>query len=542
MAMLGVALASMHAAHRRFDTVSASCYRWYDARARYAALDHREMQGLPGFTVLGSRWDEPDETVSRLWVQLPDRLRAERSSRSPGGDGGAQAALVAVVDGQRWWTWDALWGTRYGAGDDILGFTQTHFEELLDPRLLLSSLRDFAFQGSTQAGGRQAWRLGARHGGRDLPVFDTELVVDGERGVVLRMVDRFQGVEVERRELGDVRFDGSHPPGTFAFVPHEGDTPLPMPRAQTVTVDEAVRAAPFTVFVPAGLPQGWQQRAGAGYCPGWWPHGRHGPEVTLACDRSDPPRSGATLGRHTMSALIRQYQGMRCADGPRDWEVVTRNGTDMLVAAAGRQVQAQLQLQGTNIDVTLSGARDVPLDPDVAVDVAMALVPAPTPAGVPADPGGLAPSGDGRDHARPAGRPDGAGERQATSGVVTPAVAEAFALLYAEREHPLHPLPITAEGAVVDPGRLVALMDVTVLGHVDVGARRAVSLLAREGPSPLRFPRRRQQPRSPRLLREDVDDLILDVDAQRGVLLRARARRAGQPVVTLQLRDVAFDD
>ena len=582
MADLGRALALMHAAHRSFRTLRASAHHWYDPGVAYAAFHQAQAMGLPAFSVLGDRSEGTAEAVSRLWVELPARLRAEQEGKLPGQEPGP---YVKVVDGQRWWHYSPRWGARYGEGPEG-SFTDTHFEELLDPRRLLASMRHVSCGGPAVVAGRQGIVLRWRGwGGQQL--IDTEAVVDAERGILLRAVDRFDGRDLQARQLASLTFGEAHPGEVFTFVPPEGEELLPVPDDQEVTIEEAAALANFTVYVPAQLPGGMP--AQVFYWPGWQRRGL--PDAELRLQILGPGQA----------VIIRQWAGLRCAHEELDWRHVRHDGQDLLVASAPEWgTQIQLRKGDTGIEVWAPLAHPQPpegpstdeqedrmgpsTDPDAAIALAASLVPvapaarplrelapqapagpathdlagpfkAPAPAyvepGPPAIDSELCTLFECIFSSQARFRSLQASVKSWNSSADTTSVTELFVQTPSGAASPVsedvaygpHP-PAT----LTEIGPLIAWMDIEVNGHTTVAPRRGLRLTVRLGPPPIRFPAWGSSREClladghlQALVSEAVDEWELVVDLAFGVLLRGQAHAAGKTVASVETGRCDFD-
>lgn len=198
------------------------------------------------------------ETVTRFWLERPDRVRVERD-----GPGGRD---VFVDDGEREWHYTPVSGATVHPSQRAV----IHgFELLLDP-VPLAGLLVLDPAGRTVRGGREGIRARARArwagSGSELfpwPAEDADaydLVVDAERGVVLRLASLLDGEPREVSELTEIAFDEELPPDTFVFSPPPGEQVRELspglPRAEELTLAEAAGRAPFVLLVPRRSPEG----------------------------------------------------------------------------------------------------------------------------------------------------------------------------------------------------------------------------------------------------------------------------------------------
>ena len=78
---------------------------------------------------------ETSETWMRLWLELPDRGRAE--SAHPGTD--ARWQSLVVIDGETWWSFDPHIGTLTNGADPEHGHGLPFDSLLLEPGQLLGN-------------------------------------------------------------------------------------------------------------------------------------------------------------------------------------------------------------------------------------------------------------------------------------------------------------------------------------------------------------------------------------------------------------------
>ena len=262
-------------------------------RARFVAWSHRERQ-IAAFDALVATRDpggagpvlvsygsseeaddedpEQQETVD-LWFERPARIREERFDQASG-----ERASYLVRDGSRWWRYDRGTGAVHGDDADEGGWNGDaggDFGLVLDPAPLLGALT-FEALGRGERAGRSVVRARARmrlHAGdpsavfhlRQLPPFGfevLELEVDAERGVLLRLEAWRSGARFWALEANEVEFDLEIPPGIFHFTPPEGVELKTLdelyPDSRDLTIHEAAREAPFEIFAPEVLPEGWR--------------------------------------------------------------------------------------------------------------------------------------------------------------------------------------------------------------------------------------------------------------------------------------------
>ena len=201
-----------------------------------------------------SRWSV------RLAYDGPDRYREESA-------GPQEGVRYLVRDGERWLTWDADWGLVTSESEPEGGPPASSFGFLLDPVELIAVFR-LEPPTETTTAGRPALAVQAapRRGDLGSAVFRVgpgadvvELVFDAETGALLRSEATLAGEPFHRLEVTEIAY-GPLADETFALEPppdHEG-TAGKWARPVTLPLHELAATAPFTVLVPARLPDGWR--------------------------------------------------------------------------------------------------------------------------------------------------------------------------------------------------------------------------------------------------------------------------------------------
>lgn len=161
---------------------------------------------------------------------------------------------------------------------------------LLDPRSLVANLR-LKLIGPTRAAGRDAVGLhGTPRGELQYPISnatDVDLVVDVERGVLLRLVASSAGEPFHVQEMLSASFDEVLP--DRLFEPPEGEVFLPVPEGRVVSIEESSGLVPFTVLVPATVPDDWSDLH-VSYWQGWGRPPHWGPTLSLIYNVTLPNR------------------------------------------------------------------------------------------------------------------------------------------------------------------------------------------------------------------------------------------------------------
>lgn len=235
MGELGNFLELLHDARNRFRTVRATIREWSHEERRRRALEQYVASRPRGSSRVGVAVSSrpasapvsfESETILRVWFEWPDRVREEREVVT-----GSAETTVGVRDGERWWHYSPSQGALSNEADLRVGsgIGQT-VEQLLDPAHLISSF-DFELIGPTEHAGRQALRAIATPRPELPPWFSApepthprDLVVDRERGPLLRDAALVDGEEYWLAEVLEIAFDESFPRETFVLVPPAGET------------------------------------------------------------------------------------------------------------------------------------------------------------------------------------------------------------------------------------------------------------------------------------------------------------------------------
>jgi outer membrane lipoprotein-sorting protein/uncharacterized Zn-finger protein len=367
----------LHGARDRSRTVRATIREWHHGeRSSRAFKRHVEESKATAYTearTVGE--DSPPEaweSLTRLWVEKPARIREEREDPH-------WERLLVIRDGERWWSYSPQMGARSNEADPgVRSGAGQLSEHHLDPAPLIAAL-DFEVLGRRIFAGRPALevratpRLSAEampahalfllgHGGDEF-----RLLVDRERGVLLRTEARLEGQPFRVRELLEVSFDEDFPWETFVFVPPAGESVRPprVPSLRPVSIEEAARLAPFTVFIPKRVPAGW------------------GMDVRYLHPEERPPVSASVAiwyrppdATHVISL------GERAADESRPsvhapTREVERRGRRVFVwtpeeESAQEHPRIWLDLEGTRIELGTD------LDLETLLEIADSLAPAPT--------------------------------------------------------------------------------------------------------------------------------------------------------------------
>jgi outer membrane lipoprotein-sorting protein len=274
---LGELLVLMVGAHRSFRTLRASARMWHHAERSHEAFtrDNIRHGGTSMVQIAMSDADstpppaEMEDTV-KVWLARPDRLREEAVTTWSGEP--VESLLVQV--GDTWWSFDP------GAGAMTNGSSPNHrhgsrlSRAILDPAELVAS-RDLEIVGHSVHAGRRAVRVLSRPSVRDPflsdpggigGAWDHELLVDAERGILLRIVSLLDGEPFMIAEFLEIAFDEELPDELFVFEPPPGEQVRDVRDGMRghlgpISLHEAAGRVPFPVFVPAEVPVEWRMRA-----------------------------------------------------------------------------------------------------------------------------------------------------------------------------------------------------------------------------------------------------------------------------------------
>ncbi|CAN5246618.1 hypothetical protein BH20ACT24_BH20ACT24_04360 [soil metagenome] len=231
MSEVGEILELMHTSDLRWRTLRAEGREWRDEAGHLDAFLRRHPQrsstkvlsfsardpGVPA----GGRRSETSEETWRLWL-APGKVRSEFEA---GGE-----TVAVVIRGDTWWSWSPSWGAQTNGGRKNSTHGTGSGEALIAPARILSCANLFV-RGRTTVLGRAAFAV------RAVPVAsdeddegplalhgigsgdDYELIVDAERGILLRSEARLRDRPVRVLEMRDVSFDEDLPEATFELAP-----------------------------------------------------------------------------------------------------------------------------------------------------------------------------------------------------------------------------------------------------------------------------------------------------------------------------------
>ncbi len=201
----------------------------------------------------GEPWPEESDETWRLWSEEPDLQKVEFAV----GD----ETVTAWFRGSTWWSWSPSRGARTNEGRENVGHGKGPGEVLVSPARSARVL-DFELLGAVSVLARPAWRLRARPfvpGDFDLHALGSgadeyDVVVDAERGFLLRAEARLGGRPFRVLEMSDVVVDAELPEGILTPEAPAGEHFEYFEPIRQLSLEELPGAVPFKVFVPAEAP------------------------------------------------------------------------------------------------------------------------------------------------------------------------------------------------------------------------------------------------------------------------------------------------
>jgi hypothetical protein len=262
---LGDLLELLHTSDQRWRTVRMAGREWRH-EARLLEAFHREAARRRGTVAMmwghGTGAPKPIDREDRwaLWVAPEGRVRAEFSV--------GEEEIVAVLRGNQWWHWSPSTGGQTNAADPSDGGSHGTGPgaALLETAAILPALT-FEITGKAKTARRSALAVRATpvQSERDLPVLsglhgigsgadEYRLLLDAERGVLLRAEALLGGEPFRLLELNEVGFDEELPAETFTLDLPPGQAFSAPPEYRDVPLDRLPGEVAFTVFVPEHPP------------------------------------------------------------------------------------------------------------------------------------------------------------------------------------------------------------------------------------------------------------------------------------------------
>jgi outer membrane lipoprotein-sorting protein len=388
---LGELLELLYGARRRFRTARGVLNRRHSWRLMQEAMKRenaRRTRGRAGhgsvqlmrFASAGEPAEEPPDVQEeriRFWFEPPERLREETEAPP-------HSSHTTVIDGELWWTYSPDWGatSNVGLSDEEASSMSAGggepFRVLLDPSGLPGVVEIDRIDAE---GDRLLVRARPR---ADLDDFhrhtqlhtlsgadELELVVDRERGVVLRLTAYLDGRELSAAQFEELVFDEVFPEGTFVFVPPPGEEIRPPETFahREYSLEDAAELAGFPVFEIPELPEG-QWRLHIHYSP---PRERPPIQANVALfyHRADG-RGTLVVSQHTAGEGGFGWPGIH-PDGP-PLEQLEREGIRYTTCRAdpgqGAGAAVTLDRDGTAIQL-----QSPELDVEALLDLAASLRP-----------------------------------------------------------------------------------------------------------------------------------------------------------------------
>lgn len=265
MTELAEALELMHTSVNRWRTLRTVGQEWRHSTRSRQAWKRWVPRGRSRAVTYGFDGEpEPEETVEgwRLWLAKPDRTRAEFAA--------GEETVSVVILGETWWSWSPSRGAITNAGDPHHSHGTGPGLALIDPAPILPAI-DLHVPGRTKFLGRPVLEVVARPGlidDEDEEAADWQtathglgsgadqyrLLVDAERGVLLRSEASIGGEPFRVLAVDDVAFDEDFPEHTFA--PPESQEIERVESPRMVSLVELPKRVPFVVLVPERPPFG----------------------------------------------------------------------------------------------------------------------------------------------------------------------------------------------------------------------------------------------------------------------------------------------
>jgi outer membrane lipoprotein-sorting protein len=359
-------VALLYGARSSYSTLRMTTLDTVDQARVHEALERRNNERSRGgrsgqiaiSTLLVDDADEDEprersdrqETITRLWVELPGRARQETAMTF----GGRSYASLLVIDGENWWRHDSTSGATTNIGDDRRIGPGGVGGDMLDPSDLLADRLEVV--GRTTVAGRAGIAVRCtpapasvveRQGHARHDLGDAlDVVVDEERGILLRRASLLDDEPISVSEVTEIAFDETLPPDTFVFVSPDGEPARPLHETVTeprrVPLHEAAAAVSFAVLAPDRLPSGWQIDAML------LDHPRAGQSVSLFA-RSDDGAASVNANQQPARGRLPSGEGLR---------TIERGGVDYVVMASDddhspfRQTLVLFERSGTRVQLT----------------------------------------------------------------------------------------------------------------------------------------------------------------------------------------------
>ncbi len=224
---LGSVLDLLEGASRRVGSAVGSVRKVYDRQGMREAIWRIRPDLRQGASERASPRPVGEHVqIEDFWVQWPLRMRVDRRTST-------DVPETRIVDEGEWWSYDPEEGAEASLGNARAFLSIGGVPHLLDPSHLIPAL-ELEAAGEAEAAGRGAVRVRGRLRDtiRQLNQPDPyllargaeayELLVDQERGIVLRASSFLAGTPIQVVELTSLEFDTAIPEGTFRLQLPEG--------------------------------------------------------------------------------------------------------------------------------------------------------------------------------------------------------------------------------------------------------------------------------------------------------------------------------
>jgi outer membrane lipoprotein-sorting protein len=323
--------------------------------------------------------DRVIEFLERVWTDDAGRWRIERTAYPHG-----EPPSVTILDGPRWWLYSVESGAMSNLDEpEVQMGNRSVIEPLLNPGILTQT-HDLEAGGRVEHAGRAGITVRAipRSGAGDrlspqvlgpYPFGDHhELIVDAERGIVLRDTGIIEGRPFWLTDIESIALDESLPDNTFVFEPPPGvELRTTMyPKQRRVSIEEAAKLVSFLVFMPTFVPAGTSSEVI--FQPA---QDRPPMNASVSIQYTGPDeRSSIVVTEHETATL---WEPLRSTEG---WEVIEDAGGTFLFQDQSRfQAETAVRVDREGTTVFIHGGPDRPqrldLDREVLFEIARSLSP-----------------------------------------------------------------------------------------------------------------------------------------------------------------------
>jgi outer membrane lipoprotein-sorting protein len=320
------------------------------------------------------------EFLERIWTDGRGRWRIERSSyhQDP------RPPAVTVMDGSRWWMYSLETGaiSNEDEPDTTMG-NRSVIEPLLDPSVLFET-SDLRVTGTVMHAGREGIGVRATTRAPNLQQPHIhgpfgfgdhhDLIIDAERGVILRDIGFINDFQFWLTDVEKVSFDPLFGDQIFTLEPPPGvELKRSLyPRPRSVSIEEAAGLAPFRVFMPTFVPEGAHTEVM--FQPGQ-DRPSVDPRVTVQYSGADE-RSSIMVSESATASL---WGGVASIEG---WEeVVEADSTLLFNERSLFQAEKAVRIDRDGTTIFIHGGPDrsglLEIDREVLFQIARSLVPVP---------------------------------------------------------------------------------------------------------------------------------------------------------------------